>query len=222
MTLLMSHDEARKQETLRLEFSSRLNSDFTTAVLPCGDFAAMDIPLGLGIERKSLNNLVFSILNNELDEQMSRMVNTYDMPVLLIEGWPIPDVDGKVSVHGANKKVPYPLLVSTVAGWWARGAFPVFVKNIGGTVRTVIDLYRYCSKHGHRENFAPRKLTPNMRPLSLRDQMLIQVPGVGPKALGKLPKTPLAEIIEWEKKVWQDQLGKSLGAKVYAALRSAS
>ena len=221
MTLLMSHDEARKNEAMRLEFQSRLHLDFGTAILTCGDFAAMDGPIGLGVERKTLNNLIFSILNNELDEQLSRMVDTYDMPVLLVEGFPLPDVDGKVEVFGASKHIPYGLLIATVAGWWTRGVFPIFLKNVQGTVRTVIDLYRYCSKGDHRRNFAPRKLSGNMRPLSVRDQMLIQLPGMGPAALKKIDSTlDMAGLAGWSEQEWQDQVGKSLGAKAYAALRS--
>ncbi|KKK96192.1 hypothetical protein LCGC14_2665240, partial [marine sediment metagenome] len=75
--LTMTSDEARKQATVRLALAALLKDDFEVDNLFVGDFAALDTPLSLGIERKSFPNLVQSLASNELDEQLSKMVDVY-------------------------------------------------------------------------------------------------------------------------------------------------
>lgn len=217
--LTMDADEARKQTAIKLELATRLGDDFEVDNLYSGDFAALDTPLSLGVERKKFSNLVQSMGSGELDEQMTRLVNTYDVPVLLVEGLPVPDPAGGVHVWGAQHTVPYAWVVGAVAGWFGRGAMFFHVTDKAATPATLIALYHMFAKKEHRQVYAPKRVLPALRRMSLVEAIMIQFPGVGPKRAEGLAAIPLVELAGWSREDWVTRLGKITGGRVYEAWR---
>ena len=82
--LTLDSKESRTNPTLRRYLVSRLNDDLLVDDLASGDIATLDTPLTLGIEHKSFNDFVGSLSSGRLDEQLARMVDLYDVPVLMI------------------------------------------------------------------------------------------------------------------------------------------
>jgi len=211
--LTMTSDEARKQAAVRLALATLLKDEFEVDNLFVGDFAALDTPLSLGIERKSFPNFVQSLASNELDEQLAKMVAVYDIPVLLIEGLPVP-VAGKVRVYGAQRSYTYAWIIGSIVGWYLRGVLPVFVKDLKATPPTVAALYGVAKKLEHRDAFAPKKVLPNLRPMSLTERVLLQFPGVGEKRAKQFRGESLAALATLPVEDWQEKLGKVTGRKV--------
>ncbi len=214
--LTMTSDEARKQAAVRLALATLLKDEFEVDNLFVGDFAALDTPLSLGIERKSFSNLVQSLASNELDEQLSKMVDVYDIPVLLVEGLPVP-VAGKVRVYGARRSYTYAWIIGSIVGWFLRGVLPVFVKDLKATPPTVAALYGVAKKLEHRDSFAPKRVLPNLRPMSLTERAMMQFPGVGEKRAKLFRNDCLEELARLDLAEWQKRLGKITGKKVRQA-----
>ena len=212
----MTSDEARKHTAVRLALATLLKGEFEVDNLFVGDFAALDTPLSLGIERKSFTNLVQSLASNELDEQLSKMVDVYDIPVLLVEGLPVP-VGGKVRVYGAQRSYAYAWIMASIVGWHLRGVLPIFVKDLKATPPTVAALYGVAKKLTHRDTFAPKKVLPNLRPMSLTERVLLQFPGVGEKRVKQFRGESLAALATLPVEDWQEKLGKVTGRKVAEA-----
>jgi len=211
--LTMTSDEARKNESLRLALATLLKDDFEVEQLYVGDFAALDTPLSLGIERKTFANLVHSLASNELDEQLSKMLDTYDVTVALIEDMPVPRPDGKVRVHGAKKDYSYSWLLGSLGGWFLRGVFPLLVPA-KATPLAIVTLYKLVAKPEHREMYAPKKVLGNLRRMSLVERVMLQFPGIGEKKVKEFRDESLADLAIWPVEVWQDKLGKVTGRKV--------
>ncbi len=161
----------------------------------------------------SFPNLVQSLASNELDEQLAKMVAVYDIPVLLIEGLPVP-VAGKVRVYGAQRSYTYAWIIGSIVGWYLRGVMPVFVKDLKATPPTVAALYGTAKKLEHRDTFAPKKILPNLRPMSLTERVLLQFPGVGEKRVKQFRGESLAALASLPVEDWQERLGKVTGRKV--------
>src|SRR5438445_8051062 len=73
-------------------------------MMEAGDYASTDPPLTIGIESKSFNDLVGSMASNRLDKQLAGLVDTYDVPVLLVNGMPGAR-GGKLPLFGAKRSV---------------------------------------------------------------------------------------------------------------------
>lgn len=215
----MTSDEARKNDSLRLALATLLKDDFEVELLYVGDFAALDTPLSLGIERKTFPNLVHSLASNELDEQLSKMVDVYDVTVVLVEDLPAPRPDGKVRVHGAKKDYSYSWLLGSLFGWALRGVAPLLVPA-KATPLAIVTLYRLVAKAEHRENFAPKKVLGNLHRMSLVERVMLQFPGIGEKRVKEFRNESLADLASWPVEVWQEKLGKITGRKVEEAWKT--
>ena len=218
--LTMSADEARKNPPVKLALSSILKDEFEVEQLYSGDFAALDTPLSLGVERKTFANLVMSLASNELDEQLSRMVDIYDIPVLLIEGLPAPQGNGRVRVYGAQRDYPYAWIINSISAWWMRGVLPIFVDKQKSTPLTVAALYDLAKKTEHRECFAPKRILPTLRPMTMAERVMMQFPGVGEKRASLFRGQALADLATQDEEAWQAQLGKVTGKRVWEAWRT--
>lgn len=214
MTLLMSHDEARKNPGIHTGLL-KLVPELRVEPLYAGDFAALDTPIGLGVERKSFSNLMSSMGTGELDEQMAKMVEVYDFPVLLVEGLPAPNAVGKVTVWGAQTKHNYGWIVGTLAGWYARGILPYFVDKPAATPRVVAALYHYAEKPDHRETFAPKRIVNNLRPMSLAEKIMVQFGGVGPELARQFHGSNPVDLATKTQEEWVALLGPTRGLRVY-------
>lgn len=89
--------DSRESAAVRGSLGTQLQ-DVDYTALTTGDFALWDDDgCSLGIERKTVADLLGSMADKRLERQMSRMIETYTVPILLVEGW-IGRSRGKVSV----------------------------------------------------------------------------------------------------------------------------
>lgn len=217
--LTMDTGEARNQPGINAQLRSFLRDDFDTGHLYSGDYAALDLPLALGIERKAFSNLVSSLISGELDEQLARLVEVYDVPVLLVENMPSPYPDGTVPVYGAKKNINYAWIIGSVVGWYKRGVMPLFIANQKGTAATIAAVYTTLTKKEGRTYYAPKQLAPNLRAATLVERVLLQFPGVGEKRLAPLTKQSLVDLANQPEEFWIGAVGPAVGKKVYEAWR---
>lgn len=220
--LVIDSREARNHPDFEVSLSSLLPDEVGVDLLDSGDFASLNTPLTLGVERKSFKNITSSLGTGELDEQLSRLVDTYNLPVLLIEGLPNPTIDGKLNIVG-DGSINYSWLMNNVFGWYARGVLPLFVKSMASTPQAVAALYVVASKSEHRTTFSPRRLLPNLRKLPFPYQVLSLFPGLGEVRLKKveevLGKMSLSKMAELSAERWQEIVGDKVGKEVHKRWR---
>lgn len=223
--LTMDTREALKNPNIEAKLRSFYPDEFEVAELASGDYAAFDTPLTLGIERKSWNNLVGSTINGELDEQLSRLVENYEVSVLLTR-IPSPAGDGRSRVWGVKNRsgrtssYPYRLFAQTVTSWWCRGVMPVLVHDEAAMPWMISALYEEAKRPDHREFYAPKKLLPNLRPLTLPERVMCGFPGVGEKLAQEFRGYSLQELANWDLPQWQAVLGPVRGKTIYQKWRA--
>ncbi len=66
---------------------SKLNVDIELAVLPCGDYILSG---RVGIERKTIHDFASSIIDGRLFEQASTLKESFERPIMVIEGLGLP------------------------------------------------------------------------------------------------------------------------------------
>lgn len=214
MPPLMSADEARKNTAI-FKSVKRLLPTLETADLFAGDFASLDTPISLGIERKTYSNLMMSLGSGELDDQLARMVDAYDFPVLLIEGLPDPNWKGEIPVYQAKRGFSYAWVAGSIIGWYARGVLPFFVPSWKSTAPTVAALVKFAEKDSHRTTFKPKRLTSNLRPMTLPEKIMVQFGGVGIELATRYREEIPAHLANRSAEDWVADLGKVRGKRVY-------
>jgi len=213
--LTMSADEARKNPLIDQALAAELQGDYDVAGLLSGDFASLDTPIALGVERKTFPNFAGSLGSGELDEQLTTLLTTYDLPVLILEGMPRADHNGKLPLYGAKREVTHAWVVGSLVGWAARGVWTMRTEDQVETVQTLVFLYRFAAKTLHRKFYTPRRLLPNLRELSLGARMMSMFAGVGPGRAAKFVGRAPADLAGMTEEQWQEELGKVTGRKVY-------
>lgn len=217
--LIIDEKEARSNSIARRGLLAILGKDCMVDPLVSGDFASVDTPLTLGIEHKSLSDLVSSMSSNRLDEQLSRLLDTYDVAVLLVDEMPAPNPRGRITIYGSRHQVSYAWVMGSLMGWALRGVVPMMVRSPSAVAPTVAALYGVVAKEEHRDHFEPRRLLNNLRPLSLMERILMQMPGVGAdraaKIAASIPCPAAADSLT--EKDWQKLVGPLTGKKCYEA-----
>ena len=215
--LVIDEREARSNSIARRGLLARLGDDVVVEPLLSGDFASTDTPLTLGIEHKSISDFVHSLSSNRLDAQLSQLLDTYDVPVLLVDELPAPNPSGRITIYGSRHQVSYAWVVGSIFGWALRGVIPILVRAPSAVAPAVAALYGVVGKAEHRERFEPRRLLNNLRPLSLTERILLQLPGIGPDRAAKLAHLSPESLTGLTETDWQHALGPLTGKRAYAA-----
>lgn len=219
MTLTITTDESRKQPAITLAIQSMLGAGYNIDNLYSGDYASLDTAITMGIERKAFNDFIACVGNHSLDDQLSRLKNTYDKAYLLIEGIPDPTPDGWITLYGTGKRYRYNWLTSYLYGWELRGVSNIRVRSIKSTALEIVTAYKVHAKEEHRDTFIANDLLPNMRQATLTERVMAQFPGVGEKRVKEFKGKGLADLankpVEW----WIGILGKGIGRKVWELWR---
>ncbi len=156
------------------------------APTPGGDasFLGIDndgLSIKVGIERKSVSNLLSSQSSGELADQLRRMLDNYDVVILLISG-PL-SKRGRdrhvVTVPHAFHKVSFDSLWNELERWEARGVH-LQLCDTGDEGNRVVSLYRMFQ----------RADTATERPRLKRSKSapLTTTPGLGPRKMENLLK----------------------------------
>lgn len=123
--------DSREPPTLRTKVLVACQGDGQIACLEAGDFVLFD-PNGcsVGIERKSVSDLLNSLASKRLDKQLRRMADYYSHRYLLIEGALEMDPEGYIKLkrrsthwtHASIQGYLWSLQHSGVGVLWSAGA----------------------------------------------------------------------------------------------------
>jgi ERCC4-type nuclease len=212
----MDAREARTNVGALTSLRKLIGGSLEVEMLESGDFASTDTPLTLGIEHKTFGDLVGSMSSNRLDKQLSLLVDSYDVPVLLVDDVPAAR-GGKLAIYGARRSVSLNWVMGSVFGWALRGVIPLMVRTPAMVGPTVASLYATVSKGEHRSTYEPVKLLDNLHEMTLTERVAVQLPGIGPERAAKFADKTPAELTALTEAVWKEWLGPLTGARGYAA-----
>lgn len=120
-----------------------------------GDYFWVDIDgKTYGIERKEASDFCTSLTHGRLSEQIRKLVNVYDVPILLTEGNFNSNHDGLVNVpakngHLISKNIPYHTIMDAIFECQRAGVFWMHTNNIQATVREIKGRYEWSMKPSH-------------------------------------------------------------------------
>jgi ERCC4-type nuclease len=118
----------------------------------------------IGIERKSIANLLSDMAllgkthseGHSINEQLDLLINTYDIPIILIERHPTVfiDSDGLLqSTYKGNKPpwvgIPWDYVANYLMEWQLAGLFVDVTENLRHTIQRIDGLYKWFSKQEH-------------------------------------------------------------------------
>lgn len=164
-----------------------LGISFTIVELATGDFA-WESPIGeIAIERKTVSDFLDSFQKGRLQEQLRRLIESYEVPILMIEGYVEERMGhvylGKGKGTWANKW-SYSGFRNILLEWQMAGVLLETTKSIPDTVRRIAGLYRFTRKENH-ESMSRRQLIKigGEHPACTT---IASLPGIGPKKAKEL------------------------------------
>lgn len=190
--------------------------DVRMCMLPSGDFA-WSTPWGrVGLEDKPLSALVTDRRNGRLDDELRRLVDTYELPILFIRGIP------KVSADGSIKWLPQEAeyregwtidsLDNLLLGRQMKGVYITWCPGDSYLADRLMSIYKYTLR---RPQDDPMKLNrqpimPFMGPLTGRAELIYtllgQVRGIRDRrevSERLAAQFNLAEILNFDTAKWQ-------------------
>ena len=108
----------------------------------------------VAIERKEASDFVTSLTTGRLAEQIRRLVENYDIPILLLEGNLNANPDGLTTVPGKNghlisKNIPYLTLQDAIFECQLAGAYWAHTNNVQATIRWLKGRYEWTQRPEH-------------------------------------------------------------------------
>lgn len=144
------------------------------------------------IERKSANDLITSIIHgNRLADQMRRLISTFRVPILLIEGYVKPLPNGKLQVpkkEGGMHSLDftYTALENIKLEAQMAGAMIVQTASEMGTLNQIRSLYAFSQKETH-DWINSRTRSGELRlHRSQQAHLLMGMPSIGEKTANEL------------------------------------
>jgi ERCC4-type nuclease len=160
--------------------------------LPTGDYVWSGTQgQSIGIERKEVSDLLSSFGNGRLTDQLSRLIDQYTWPILLVEGYLGMNPDGSVKILSAkggfhSRQFRYTTVVEILLEAQLAGAFVVPSANKYSTLHLIRSLYVLSQKTDHA------LLNKRSRPFQLGTRvdeqtfLVMGLPGFGEKASRQL------------------------------------
>ena len=179
--------DSREKKEITMTILQRRGIEHRVTALTAGDFALRDLnqkPVKtiVGIERKSIADLMQSIQSKRLFVQCKRMVDLYEIPMLMISG---NMADYMQRMDKIGMKVNTNVTYGTISSLAVRGGIQVmwFPDDV-----TLIEVaYRICEKVSegkHLKGINPRKKYLTFQPRNV----LAEVPGINFKKADALLK----------------------------------
>jgi ERCC4-type nuclease len=177
----------------------------------------------VGVEEKEVGELVTAAMSTgRLDEQLSKCVDTYEVPILMTLGTYDEKYGALVDRHTRFRpvKIDFDRLDNLLVEWQLRGLFVKSCPDPGSRVYRLASLYNFTTKPEHRAFFMRRRKMPNLKKLSARAELLTTLPTIGIKRAASLAALPytLHEILNWSENEWTAWTGTRAGAKRIMAL----
>jgi ERCC4-type nuclease len=172
-------------------------------------------PAHIGVERKHADDLIKSYKSGHLADQLRRMLDTYSLVILLVEGslWPI-GADRhahSITTMSAGQSCSFDALMNDLQTWQDVGVRMQWTEH-NDAGRRLWSLYHYYQKKEHFATVQPRLKKS-------KDTLLLSTPGLGPKRVERLLRLLIDEESDSEElsesvKAVQSVLGKG---KLYKA-----
>lgn len=119
--------------------------------LIAGDYAfATWNNLWVGLEYKLWENLMSSLVSNELTAQLRAMTACCDIPYLLLEGWRSSDYRGHIRTEHRVYDLPWSYVENYLAEIQETGIRLAHSPNVGLTAVTIQNLYEFWQNPDHR------------------------------------------------------------------------
>ncbi len=165
-------DQREVRSTVARELE-KAGVDITLNTLEVGDYVLSD---RIAVERKSSEDFVSSLIEHKLFEQISNLTNTYEKPVLILEGESLFNCRGisPNAIHGALSSIA---LDFGVAVFYTRDAedTAVLIKQIAK--REQVDEKREVCMHGRKSS----KMLPQQQ-----EYVVSAISDIGPNAARNL------------------------------------
>ena len=176
-----------------------------SATLEVGDFL-WESRLGrVLVERKSAGDLISSLGSGRLQDQFQRMLESCDIPILLIEG-KIGEYEGTVDNRRWKGEQRFTTQWNYIAfdhlllSWQLSGIFLAHSPSQAQTPYRLIKLYQWTQKEEHSLTVRKRILTVEEEDPRVR--FLCGLPGIGPKTASKIladnPESTILDIMNME------------------------
>jgi ERCC4-type nuclease len=141
--------DSREPRVLRQELLTRLPKDVVVQALDSADFVVLDKGgRAVGIERKTVSDLLSSLASPRLQSQTQRMVSTYPVRILLLEGEFALAEDGTLIVIGTHTIRPtkwshaaYQMAILSLQH--RQGFYVLSTSDLAGTVDTLRVLHSH-------------------------------------------------------------------------------
>lgn len=153
--------------------------------LPFGDFAIFLGKNTIGIERKTLSDLMHSYETDRLFQQLEGLRASYHYPWLLIEGHPTftNHPDGKSTLRLGSRTTQWPFLTfynGIIAKARHAGIPTINTGSLAETLRWIAGYYHYLSTHDLETDNVTAHVTRLNRKQDPRITALCAVPRLGP------------------------------------------
>lgn len=184
----------------------------TIVPLPTADFAWAGISgQSIGLERKDMSDLLNSFANGRLSDQLTRLVQQYDWPILLTEGFMSQTKDGTIKIGVGSqhtiRNFRYTTIQEMLLEAQMTGVFIVNSPAKWATGNLIRKLYEFSQRTDH--NLLSRRIRPFQLGTKVDEQtfLLMGLPGVGEETARELlgtfgsPFFAMAQILSNETEV---------------------
>jgi ERCC4-type nuclease len=171
-------DLYEKNEALIDELVNRLPCE--KVILSAGDyqFHSHDNKV-IGIERKSANDLLKTITDNRLQEQIRKLVEEVDVAILLVAGKITRTKSGKCRIGHRVYNIPYKFLVSQLHEASMLGASILPIDNDDQSAATIIQLYEWFQRSEHEGWTSSPRVKVKRQKGQEQIKFLMGLPGIG-------------------------------------------
>lgn len=208
--------------------------DVRMVILPSADFA-WSTPWGrVGVEDKPLTALVTDRRSGRLDDELRRLVDCYELPILFIRG--LPNVGGDGAIRFLPQEQDYrsgwtiDSLDNLLLGRQLKGVYVTWCPSDAYLGTRLMSLYTYTQRRPQDESLKPQRqqVMPWLGPLTGRAELIYtilgQVRGVRNRreiAESMANKYTLGQVFDLKEDGWQEEgMTKLMAGRVVSHLRS--
>lgn len=183
--------------------------DLSFAQLPVGDYIVSD---RICVERKTVTDFENSIIDNRLFDQLHRLKESFEKPILIIEG------------YGGDYRLSSNVIMGTVMKLYLD--YDVQVLNSNSAEETAAMLSKFAEREQSEDNREPRVtgLKKSHTTYQWQVMMLSSMPGIGPRLAHallrhfKTIKTIATTDVDGLMKV--DKVGRKKAEAIYKVINS--
>lgn len=191
--------------------------------LTTGDYLGITDSLTWAIERKAIGDLLSSLTDGRLYEQLKRLIDSVDVPILLLENIYSSTHNGYIRLPSKELGFRYESVENLLLDAQMRGIILARTPSLEASAKLIRGYNHYFSKEGHRFEVKKQRLFSYSAKVTPQLQLVCALPGVnwqlGHRLLD-LFGSPLAVFVADEKILQAvDGIGKKKARVIRATLR---